>query len=115
MLAQGSAAAEAVAVCRQESDREHYAWARNWRTKRSAGAAVQTANGEKPRSRLTPIQTEFRLLARLTDCGRNANYCVMRTAGAPTGGYLRIPPSLAATGFQEMRPVSALLRAKGDA
>ena len=27
---------------------------------------------------------------------------------------LTVPPSLAATGFQEMRPVLALLRAKGD-
>ena len=62
------------------------------------------------------MQTEFRLLARLTHCGRNANYCVMRTAGAPRGGYLRIPPSLAATGFQEMRPAFALdVASKGDA
>jgi hypothetical protein len=115
MLAHGIAAAEAVAFCEQDTAREPYAWTRNWRTKRSAGAAVQTENGEKPRSRLTAMQSEFRLQARLTDCGRNANYCVMRTSGAPRGGYLRIPPSLAATGFQEIWPVSALLRAKGDA
>ena len=88
MLAQGSAAAEAVAVCRQESDREHYAWARNWRTKRSAGAAVQTENGVKPRSKWTRKQTRFRLLVRLTDCGRNANYRVMRIDKRPEGRLL---------------------------
>jgi len=31
------------------------------------------------------------------------------------GGCLRVPPSLAATGFQEMRPVSGALASKGDA
>ena len=31
------------------------------------------------------MQTEFRLLARLTDCGRNANYCVMRITECPEG------------------------------
>jgi hypothetical protein len=61
------------------------------------------------------MQTAFRLLVRLTHRGRNANYCVVRIAERPEGGCLRIPPSLTATGFQEMRPVSALLRAKGDA
>ena len=29
------------------------------------------------------MQTEFRLLAPLTNCGRNANYCVMRIAERP--------------------------------
>jgi hypothetical protein len=84
----GFAAAKAVAVCWQESGREHYAWTRGWRTKRSAGAAVQTENGEKPRSRWTPMQTEFRLLARSTYCGRNANYWVMRMTECPEGRLL---------------------------
>ncbi len=34
------------------------------------------------------MQTEFRLLARLTHCGRNANYCVMRIAERPEGRLL---------------------------
>lgn len=34
------------------------------------------------------MQTEFRLLARLTDCGRNANYCVMRMTECPEGRLL---------------------------
>ncbi len=79
---------EAVAVCWQESAQESYAMTRGWRTKRSAGAAVQTANGEKPRSRWTPMQTEFRLLARLTHCGRNAIHCAMRIAECPEGRRL---------------------------
>ena len=82
------AADEAVAVCERESAREPYAWTRGWRTKRSAGAAVQTENGEKPRSRLTRKQTKFSLLARLTHCGRNAIYCVMRIAERPEGRLL---------------------------
>ena len=82
------AAAEAVAVCQQVSARKPYAWTRIWRTKRSAGAVLQTKNGEKPRSMLTPMQTEFRLLARPTHCGRNANYCVMRITECPEGRLL---------------------------
>jgi len=34
------------------------------------------------------MQTEFRLLARLTHCGRNANYCVMHIAERPEGRLL---------------------------
>ncbi len=34
------------------------------------------------------MQTEFRLLARLTYCGRNANYCVMRMTECPEGRRL---------------------------
>jgi hypothetical protein len=34
------------------------------------------------------MQTEFRLLARLMHCGRNANYCVMRIAERPEGRLL---------------------------
>ena len=34
----GIAAAEAAAICWQESARERYAWARSWGTRRSAGA-----------------------------------------------------------------------------
>ena len=70
------------------SAREPYAWTRSWRTKRSAGAVVQTENGEKSRSRLTRKQTQFSLLARLTYCGRNANYCVKRIAERPEGRLL---------------------------
>lgn len=115
MLAQGSRRTRPSRCAGRSPPHEPYAWTRGWRAKRSAGAAVQTENGEKPRSSWTPMQTEFRLLARLTYCGRNANYCVMRIAECPDGRRLRITSSLAITGFQEMRPVSALLRAKGDA
>jgi len=80
--------AEAVAVCWQESAQEPYAMTRSWRTKRSAGAAVQTENGENPRSWWTPMQTEFRLLARLTHCGKNAIYCVKRITECPAGRLL---------------------------
>ncbi len=59
------------------------------------------------------MQTEFRLLARLTYCGRNANYCVMRMTECPDGRQLRITSSLATTGFQEMRPVSSALASEG--
>jgi len=103
------AAAEAIAVCRQESARKPYARARSWRTKRSAGAVLRTGNGEKPRSGLTSMQTKFSLLARLTHCGRNAIYCVMRISEYPEGRLLTDTSSLAATGFQEMRPVSGAL------
>ncbi len=34
------------------------------------------------------MQTDFRLLARLTYCGRNANYCVMRMTECPNGRLL---------------------------
>ena len=34
---------------------------------------------------LTRKQTKISLLARLTHCGRNANYCVMRIAERPEG------------------------------
>lgn len=55
------------------------------------------------------MQTELRLLARLTHCGRNAIYCVMRIAERPEGRLLTDTSSLAATGFQEMKPVSGAL------
>ena len=47
-----------------------------------------TGSGEKRRSRWTPMQTEYRLLVRLTHCGRNAIYCVMRIAERPEGRLL---------------------------
>ena len=62
----------------------------SWRTKRSAGAVLQTEKGEKPRSRLTRKQTKFRLLARLTHCGRNADYRVMRISECPEGRLLTV-------------------------
>jgi len=34
------------------------------------------------------MQTEYQLLARLTYCGRNANYCVMRIAECREGRRL---------------------------
>jgi|GEM_PF-3481401 len=34
------------------------------------------------------MQTEFRLLARLTECGRHANYRVMRITERPEGRLL---------------------------
>jgi len=54
---------------------------------------------------------------RALDCLRqHANYCVMRAALTdPRGGCLRVPPSLAATGSQEIKPVSGALASKGDA
>ena len=75
-------------MCWQESAQELYAMTRSWRTKRSTGAAVQTENGEKVRSRWARKQTKFSLLVRLTHCGRNAIYCVRRIAERPEGQLL---------------------------
>ena len=75
-------------MCWQESAQEPYAWARNWRIKRSAEAAIQTENGEKPRSSLTRTQTKFSSLAQLKYCGKNANYRVMRMTECPEGRLL---------------------------
>ncbi len=82
------AATEAVAVCRQEAAHEPYAWARSWRTKRSAEAILRTENGEKIHSRLMRKKTKIDLLARLTHCGRNAINCIMRIAERPEGRLL---------------------------
>lgn len=54
----------------------------------SRGSGTDCENGEKPRSRWTPTQTEFRLLARLTHCGRNASYRAMRMTECPEGRLL---------------------------
>ena len=87
MLAQGSPRPQAVAVCAGvcPASMTHG---------RAAGApSVQQGqlyrlNGEKPRSRWTRKQTKLSLLVRLTYCGRNANYRVMRMTERPEGRLL---------------------------